>query len=109
MNKKNPYNLLTKEERRSLSHLGDKYFEIECQKDCLLIEARKIIGFDTPNEFDGFDEELEHLWDYIDSHKVIFLAYAQEHREKVELEKAVKDFKQLLSNQGLTLGDVDWG
>lgn len=108
MKDKRSYYLLTKAQKKTLVQLGERYLDIEIEKRGLLSEARKIIGFEDPSDFESFDEELDYVWDYTDSYESIFLDYAQDQKEKLELKEAVDKFKELLSKQERTIDEVDW-
>ncbi len=109
MNNKRSYYLLTKEDKKALIELGKRYSEIEIEKNDLLYKTRKSAGFEEPGDFHSFDEELESVWDYTNSHKSIFLDYAQDQKEKLEIKEAIDKFKKLLSKQERSIDDVDWG
>jgi hypothetical protein len=117
MNNKRSYYLLTKEDKKALIELGKRYSEIEIEKNDLLYKTRKIVGFEDPGDFHSFDEELESVWDYTNSHKSIFLDYAQDLKEKLEIKEAVDNFKKILSKHERTIDEIermvqrliDWG
>jgi hypothetical protein len=94
---------LSADSLQKLRELGKQYQLLVKNQDALLVKARRIIGFKTPNVTgDQLDAVREH--DYHGAN--VFVEYARIAHLRWEKEEAVEKLKSVITNQKLDKATV---
>ena len=89
---------LSADSLQKLRELGKEYQRLAKNQDTLLVKARRIIGFKTPN-LTGHELDNVHEYDYHGAN--VFVEYARTAHLRWEKEEAVEKLKAVITHQNL--------